>query len=215
MARAIKVVVKLAIGAFIGMIIEGCILRDPWVELGNGYNVGAVSQGSRCDLAYWESTDPRPPSAWIAWRGEDSLVIYNRNTKETRDYETEGAWWQARRELGARQQGATMAGHVTAFNVDERYAIGDCYEGFFLLDKQDDFLQTWPTRTVWATEVRSRTTLDPNRLHDPKAWHVQYRPAGYWVIMGSYVALIVAWVLIPLMPGFKRYDFRFTRRGGW
>jgi hypothetical protein len=216
MQRVVKAVAKLAIAFIVGSILEGCILRDPWVELGNGYNIGAISWSSPCHLTYMEPLDQRPPATWIAWRTDSSFTISNRDTDEIHSYENEEAWRRGIRKLGARRPGATLLDQVTGFNNGDRYAIGHSNGGgFFLLDKEADELDTWPTEDGWIAAVQTRTTLDPNIFLDPKAWRHQYRHTAYWVIMGSFAALVLAWIVVPLLPGLERYDVKFTRRGDW
>lgn len=40
----------LVVAAFIGLNLDGCLLRDPWVEFGNGYNIGAIAGRFPCHL---------------------------------------------------------------------------------------------------------------------------------------------------------------------
>ena len=214
MHKIVTTVAKLLVATLVGAVLEGCLLRDPWVELGNGYNIGAISRSSPCGLHYFEAMDSRPPSPWRAVRSEGSFEIHNQDTGKLLEYESEEEWRQACGELGARQSGDTLLNHVTGFNRDERYVIGHSNSGgFFLLDKDRDSLETWPEEAPWAKEIRSRTALDPDELLDATSWQLQYRSAGYWTIMGVYAALVLAWLLLPLVPGLKRHDFRFAKRG--
>jgi hypothetical protein len=95
-------------------------------------------------------------------------------------FEIEEAWRAAIRPPDIRPAlGLHRLDSITAFDCDKRCVIGHSKGGFFLPDKDEDTLDTWPTEDSWAQAVRKRTSLDSSRLRDPKAWTVQCRPAGY------------------------------------
>lgn len=200
MAVWAKAAGKLIAVLFVGGIIEGCVLRDPWVELNNGYNIGAISWSSQCHLTYFNSQDRRPPSPWSALDLGDMFILRNSDTDESREYKTKAELQQAARNVHARPTpGRTLLDDVKSFAANNRFAIGECAEGCFLLDMAEDTLETWPTHDEWSVVARARTGLNPERLRDPKDWWVQYRPPGYWAIMGSYLGLGVAWIAVPLL----------------
>lgn len=191
---------KLIAVLLVGSIIEGCILRDPWVELGNGYNIGAISWGSPCHLTYFASHDPRPASLWSCVDFSDTFALRNSETNEWRRYKTKEELQQAAHELRARPASAkVMLDHVTGFNANKRFAIGQNSDGYFLLDMAADALEKWPMREEWSSVVRARTGLDPEHLRDPKAWRFQYRHAGYWSIMCTFFGLGAVWIVAPLV----------------
>ena len=70
-----KVVARIIAVLLVGGVIEGCLLRDPWVEVGNGYNIGAISWGSPCHLTYFKSQDNRPASPWSVVDAGDSFAL--------------------------------------------------------------------------------------------------------------------------------------------
>jgi hypothetical protein len=204
MAIWAKAVGKLIAIVFVGSIVEGFLLKDPWVELGNGYHIGAISWGSSCFLTYFATQDPRPPSPWSVHRTDKSFVLDNSETNELREYATEEELRQATRDLHVRPApGRTMLDQVTGFDRDGRFAIGHSGDGYFLLDTTEDTLEKWPTSDEWSTAVRSRTKLNPGRLRDPKSWLLQYRSAGYWATLGIYGSLGLAWIIVPLARGTK------------
>lgn len=194
MSRWLGWAVKLFVVLFVALLLEACILRDPWVELGNGYNIGAVSRGSPCHLTYWQQYDPRPFSGWYSDAHDGVYFLFRVGFDEHREYTSEAAWRASARELGARPARLDSAlDDILGFACDKRYAIGCAtHGGYFLLDKDENTLETWPTREEWLPEVAARTRLNPARLKNPKAWHVQYRPPEFWVIMGGYFAVATA-----------------------
>ncbi len=200
MSRLIQTIVKLVVAVFAGLILDGVILRDPWVELGNGYNIGATSWSEPCHLLYWEFQDPRPPAAWSARRAGDSLEIFNRETGEYREYGSERAWKGAIQNLKARpSSGQILLDRVAGFDRDKRFAIGRGEDGCFLLDMVEDELTVWTAPDTWAEVVQAKTRLDPDELRDPTSWHLQYRHAVYWIIMGPYLALVALLTIAPLI----------------
>ena len=64
---------------------------------------------------------------------------------------------------------------------------------------EKDDLEIWKAREEWAKAVRSKTKLDPDRLQDPTAWHLQYRHSMYWAIMGPYLAVVAFWIVAPFV----------------
>lgn len=191
---------KLAVVSIVGLVIEGCVLRDPWVELGNGYHFGAISWTSPCFLAYFHTRDPRPPSPWRYAPGE--LSLFNTETGAQKDYKSAEELKRAAREMHARPSaGKSMAHNVTAYAATEQFAIGQSADGYFLLNLNEDTIEKWPTHEEWARAVRARTPLDPQRLRDPKSWSVQHRHAGYWTLMGGCTGLGMAWIARPLFRG--------------
>jgi hypothetical protein len=185
---------------FVGSIVEGCILRDPWVELGNGYNIGAISWGSPCHLTYYESQDHRPRSPWTVVDVTDGFVLYNPEPQEWREYKTREELQEAAREMRARPSaGRMLLDGVTGFNANERFAIGRSADSYFVLNLTDDSLETWPTYDAWSGVVRTRTGLDPEQLRDPKSWWLQYRRSGYWAVMGTWGGGGAVWSAVPLL----------------
>lgn len=200
MALWAKAIGKLVAVLFVGSIIEGCVLRDPWVELNNGYNIGAISWGSPCHLTYYKSQDRRPPSPWVLFITGDNFALHNTETDEWREYESESALREAARDLAVRPApGQILLDGVTGFDASDHFAIGHSADGYFLLDMTTDALEKWPTQEEWTAAVRSRTNLDPQHLRDPKSWWLQYRHAGYWTIMGVYLALGFSWIAAPFL----------------
>jgi hypothetical protein len=196
--RVLKAVAKLIVALVVGFLVEGIILRDPWVELGRGYSVHATNWGDVCRLRYAGDDDQSRRSAWEANRTDGSFTLWNFATDEVREYETEAEWRAAMRALNVPLPHGDILDDVTGFDNGQRYTIGHSNaSGYFLLDKETGELRTWPLADGWAPAVRSQTALDPDVLHDPKAWHLQRRDLGYWLIMGGYGAAALAWIVRP------------------
>lgn len=201
----IRLLTRLAVVTFVGAILEGCVLKDPWVELRNGYSIAATHWEGPCYLWYVGSHDRRPWSDWSSFEGDDIYFLRDSQTGELREYASEAELRQAARELHARPANRTLLDQVSEFDQDGRFAIGLSGGGFFLLDMAQDMLETWPTIDGWEAAVRSQTKLDPQRLRDPKSWSLQYRHAAYWAIMGGYAVLGCAWIVRSFVrrPGSK------------
>jgi len=204
MATWIKVLGKLIVVALVALVLDAVILRDPWVELRNGYSINATSWSEPCQLMYFQFQDPRPPSPWLAFVSDNALVLHNRDTNEEREFSSKAELQQAARELGVRPlPGERLPHGVAGFNADDRYVIGQSADGCFLFDMTADTLEMWPTIAEWTAAVRARTTLDPQQLHDPQDWWLQRRDAGYWTIIGGCLTLGAAWIIMPLVRGRK------------
>jgi hypothetical protein len=201
LVTVLKVVGKLVLVVLIGTVIEGCMRIDPCVDLGNGYTIVAISWGEPCQLVYWSERDTRPSSGWYVFSIEGKRTLLNPAThEEGRQYASREEEQQAIRELHARPDpGESLLEDVKLFARDKRHAIGRSAKACFLLDTAGDQLETWPSEAEWAAAVRARTSLDPNRLYDPKDWRFQYRRPATWGIMGFYLALGLAWVVVPLV----------------
>lgn len=128
------------------MILDGCLYRDPYVNLTGGCEIGAISPGSPCHLHYSGYHDPRTYSEWIAQEGiaeSTSDVDYHLFKKdpprERLKFDSVNAWRVARRERNARPSfnGALAAG-VRGFKNDDEFIIGEYYAGFFVLDVRDN-----------------------------------------------------------------------------
>lgn len=203
----IKMLGKLIVLALVGLVLDGVILRDLWVELRNGYNISATNWSEPCQLTYFPFQDPRPPSPWVAIPADGAFVLSNRNTLELRQFASLPELQQAACELGVRPlPGQPLTHDVSGFNADERYVIGQSADGWFLFDLTTDTLDMWPTVAEWTAAVRARTTLNPQRLHDPKDWWLQRRDSTYWTIMGGYLTLGAAWLIVPLMRSHRRHS---------
>lgn len=200
--------------AFIGLLFDGCLIRDPWVNLGNGYEIVAISGRSPCGLCYFESLDPRPGPLWHVMRDERGITLYRGAADQSYDFGDEAALAAAVREKGIRlapdRDALQRITDITGYAADDRYAIGHSAGGYFLLDMQEDRVETWPRPAEWEMAVQARTRLDPAHLRDPKSWWVQHRPEGYWVIMGSYAVIALLWLGRLLLRGEKTAE----RSGG-
>jgi hypothetical protein len=212
--KAARLIINVFVVLLGASVLNGCLLRDPHIQLANGYSIGATSWSEPCSLKRY-MTRAAPPSPWRALEQGGALLLLNTVTGEERTFDDPDAWRAASRAAGAWMTAEPRPDHIVAFASDERYAIGRTEPGFRLVDGRDEisyagggpfFLvdlhehtaEFWTSEDEWAAAVRSRTALNPQRLGSPTAWHRQYRRPEYWAIMGVYagvalVCSVVAW----------------------
>lgn len=207
MRRRPRVFVRLLVTCFLTLILDSCLFRDPGVHLANGYSIGAISPGSPCSMAYSEAMDSRPRSPWRMHEIEQSYTLYNLETNEFRDFASKEECREAARRLGARPPpDLVRIRHVTRFDSDGRYVIGDSLIGYFILDTGADEFDTFPTAAEWASAVRARTSLNPERLRSPTDRLIQYREPVLLVFLGFFLALGLFWSAAPLFWKSRRPD---------
>ncbi len=120
------------------LIVDGCIYRDPHVALPHGYNIGAISSGSPCELYYVADDDPQQFSTWSGMQAlvdGESMAYYVRNdTGELLEFESQSKWKAAMLDRNADPTAiAATLDNVTRFKTDDRHLIGVCADGYFLL----------------------------------------------------------------------------------
>ena len=90
------------------LFLDGCLNRDPYVEVTGGYAIVAISPGSPCILWYSGSRDSRSYSDWIAHAlvmESESDILYSLSRTgppdEVLDFKSVQEWRIARREKNA------------------------------------------------------------------------------------------------------------------
>ena len=169
----LRVCINICIVGFVAFIMTGCLHRDPFVIVGNGYGIVAICWSCPCELIYQGWKDERSYSGWKAMRHGDEFLLLN-NTAEGITFDSEAEWKQAICDKNAAPENAVVSDikDVTAFAADKSFVIGHYSGGFFLLDMQANWADKWESKEEWAQAVSSRTQLSPDRLKDPKAWFV-------------------------------------------
>lgn len=59
-------------------------------------------------------------------------------------------------------------------------------------------METWTDRATWAAQVRSRTSLDPDWLKNPKSFWLKTRDTGAWIAYAVVLLMFVPWIISPL-----------------
>lgn len=200
MKRWPKLLAKFTVACFVAFVVDGCLIRDPLVNLGNGYIICAPSGSSPCSLVYFESFDSRTRSPWLVLEVEHGYTLHHRDTREFRDFASKAECREAALQVGARPPiDLKEIHHITGFDSDGQLAIGDSLNGYFILDTGADELETFRTSAEWADAVRTRTNLNPNRMRDPRGWLVQYRAPGHLAVIATILAMGSLWIAAPMI----------------
>ena len=152
--------------------------------------------------------DKREHSGWVAYNNDGvySLMRIDNSDGEREEifegnwleFDSEEEWRQAWREKKA------APGHnairklegITGYKNNSQYVIGNYDDGFFILDMANDAVEVWEDKSVWTTEVKSRTTMNTENLTDPKAWSVQHRDLYVTLLIAA--AIMLPWAFAPL-----------------
>lgn len=163
-------------------------LRDPLVDLGNGYVLFAPSPGSPCEVGYMASRDGRQYSAWRAHENmrvpegsNDRFSLWNADTGEFFTTPSRDDWLRVRRQYGARPVYAgCIVGNVRAYRKLGGYVIGPLGGGGFILDVESDILELCPSADEWDARLRQRHLTRDVRFRNPRSpWAQTARAALY------------------------------------
>lgn len=203
----VRVIGRLLVAAFVLLCIDGCFHRDPTVDLGNGYEIVAVSAGSPCFLNYRPWIDKREYSGWRAITsttvhgpdGEERLTFLLAHDEQERlQFEDAENWRRAWREkkatFGPKEVGRVEG--ISGFRSQGRYVIGAYNKGFFILDIAQNRVDTFCGRTKWTEAVQTTTSLAADDLRDPKSWLVQSRNLA---VLAFLTIVLVPWCMWPLV----------------
>lgn len=183
---AARIISRILVAAFFLLCIDGFLHRDPTVDLGNGYEIVAVSADSPCVLNYRPWIDKREYSGWHAIAGnaaderdgtDSSPFLLTHDEQEWLQFDDAENWRRAWREKRA-TFGPNEVGHVegiSAFRNNGRCVIGVYGDGYFVLDMMLNRVDTFRDRAKWRAVVQTATNLTGDDLRDPKSWLVQSR----------------------------------------
>lgn len=196
-----KLLKNIMIVAFVVLTIDGCIHRDPLVQLSNGYDIGAISWSSPCSLNYVPSNDQRTYSHFRA------VAEIETNTNEAcygltspgedLTFDDELMWQDAIRQHNASPDASWLqVENVQSFAADEHHIIGEYGSGHFLVDIAVNRLQKFADVEEWRTAVTELTTLSPSDLKDPKSLLAQSRHPA---VLTCYALILVMALITGLL----------------
>lgn len=209
-----KVAGNCLIVAFVALLLDGCLHRDPYVQLPHGYHIVAISPGSPCCLGYDSTHDDRQYTDWWAGRvlvQEDDRQRYeifwlrNRVTDETLEFESEHEWeaaCRARNAVPATLQGREHCG-ITGFARNGPIIVAAYDNGYFILDTAENAITTFSSEQAW-TDAAAAAGLATNSLTNPKSRFVQTREPLALAIIGGLILLTLPWVFRPLWSRSER-----------
>ena len=99
---------------------------------------------------------------------------------------SETDWRNAIRRLNAELPfGHAGLEDVTGFRADDHFIIGEYESGLFLVDIDENTIETWESPGSWSAAVSQRTVLQPDDLISPKSRFVQSRHPIVYCIVGG------------------------------
>lgn len=188
------------IGVLIFLLcVDGCLYRDPYIELPHGYGIGSISNSTPCSLEYGQDDD-RSYSPWFAIKSPavetDELamprhVLMNSETDEYLEFESESRWREAIRERNVEpsQSWFPNVENIRQFNIRKHIVYGNCESGFFVLNIEDNDVRVLPDRTAWSIEVARLTGEPPGWMWNANSFFLKYRDPGYLVVVGGLTLL--------------------------
>ncbi|MBN1343317.1 MAG: hypothetical protein JXQ73_11590 [Phycisphaerae bacterium] len=189
--------------------LDGFLCHDPNVGLPHGYRIIATSWSRPCLLMYSPAEDPRPHSDWWAryyleqdqsgGKSESFLLVNNDAADEPLEFSSEAEWRAAIKERNAvpemgRVQAVTG---ITEFAERGPFVFGNCDQGYFLLDTDDDDYAIMP-KEDWVRQVTAKTGSPPGEMKNPKSYLLQHRGTAHLCVVGGTVAFALTWALVPL-----------------
>ncbi len=209
----VRLVVQLFVAAFILLCIDGFVHRDPTVDLRHGYQIVATSASSPCFLTYQPWIDERESSGWHAIAsttsdglggGERNLFLLTHDEQDWLQFDDEEEWrsaWQKKKATFGPKEIGSVEG-ITGFRDEGRHVLGTYAEGYFILDVDENRVQTWENRDAWSRAVRTAVGTSVGFFRDPKSWLVQSRSPA---LLGVAAAPMLLWCVWPIVRPKSRY----------
>lgn len=129
-------------------------------------------------------------------------AFINTRSCSIRKYASRDEWLNAGKELGVSpsDKHSEVSG-ITGFAANEHHVIGKHGAGYFILDIDDNRLDTWEFEASWARAVLEKTRLHPHELTNPKSRFVQTRDPA---VVYAYVGLVVVFFGNGVFHGWRR-----------
>ena len=209
--KYLRVGLNLLLVAFVALMADGFLYRDPCVQLPDGYSIVAVSGGSPCFLTYEPWNDTRSYSSWKALhsvslgeegqRSEDYVLI-DETTGEMLEFDSPLAWDAERRARNARPCPIDMNAFsgITGFMCRDPFVIGKYDGGYFILNTAENSITSFDNQAEWV-QAATKAGMQTDRLVDPKSWLVQARHPVFYVVVAGFVLITLPWVFRPLRAG--------------
>ncbi len=197
--------------AFIALMIDAFLNRDPCVRLPNGYSIVAISAGSPCLLQYEPWKDEREYAGWRALHqqtrdenGRESerfllVPLVDGATSETLEFDSKQEWEAATRAKNAEPSPfhVEQFSGITQFGTRSSFVIGDHDGGYFILNTAENSVESVETKEEWSRKAAA-AGLSTEDLSDPKSWFLQARDQFSVAIVGGFLLITLPWVLRPL-----------------
>jgi len=211
MPQILRSLIRAVVAAVVLLGLDGCLYRDPGVTLSDGYEIVAICASCPCLLNYSSNNDKRTYGPWTASMLDTQepgghktrvymLVCDNLSTEaDVLEFKSEPEFRAACREKKARMQRSSwLLEDVKRFDADSSFILGEYGGGYFLLDIAENWVETWTDRATWSSQVRARTSLDPDRLKNPKSFWLKTRETGAWIAYSVVLLMFTPWIISPL-----------------
>jgi hypothetical protein len=194
-ARAIKRSLVRILGLlFFLLCVDGCVYRDPYIQLPHGYGIGSISNSTPCSLEYGRQDD-RTYSTWIAADvsgcktdgvATPSYSLMNMTTDEYLAFDDESVWRAAIRNHNVKpsQSWIPDVANIRRFNTREAFVFGDCEPGYFVLNIEENDVTIIPDEATWRSEVARLTGEPRGWMWSANSFLLKYRDPEYLAFMG-------------------------------
>ena len=187
-----SVMVNLLLMGFFLLIVDGCVYRDPYVELPGGYRIIAISQSSPCELGQ-ELTD----AEWFTTskHGDDEIVLFNINDESMVKFGSV-------KEIQARFAPGTVdfseiaprIENVSGYTFNDQFIAGECSDSYFIVDVEAHCYESYDSKKDWAQAAAARG-LTPSSLMNP---YFRIRQWRHPATLPIYAILLLSSVLYPI-----------------
>lgn len=160
------------LAVFVVVQLDGCIHRDPAITLSTQYRIGAISAKSPVSLYYIRSKEIAD-SQWFAdvatdHSGRVKFTLCNGCGQQfefpTRELLVAAA---IKRKADLTSLAPKVDG-ITAFKSDKKNLIGECDDGYFIVNYELHTVNTWHNFSDWTLAVRNDTALSVSNLSNPR-----------------------------------------------
>lgn len=190
------------------MVGDGCLHRDPYFLLRDGYSVGGIAPSEPCSLDYSRATDPRLYSDWEFRETDVSdkngrrrlFQLFNARTGEELEFDSsERLAAAAVKNRAGPRVSWTVVDDVTAFALDGEYVYGKSRGGYFLLSIAANRSKDIGDEAGWRTAVQAACGHPPQSLIDVRNRWRYTREAGFiWFVAAAILAAGISNVVTAL-----------------
>ena len=172
-----RTAVNLAATAFFLLLVDGCVYRDPHVEISDDYAISSISHSLPCGLYY----KPKSNAEWFATDMSDGntteYVLMNLNDDSVLTVHSfDEIFTAVGHDTVDVSRIAPKIEDVTLYTANDRFVAGKGGPDFFLLGLDTHLVTTWKNESLWK-QALTTTGLSTRHLSNPKAWHRQCAPS--------------------------------------
>ncbi len=209
-----RTILRLLCLIFFLLIVDGCLYRDPYIKLPNGYGIGSISPSTPCSLEYGRSE--QSDRNWHAGRATasdangESVRYYwlsNIRSDEFLRFDSKEDWRAAINEYRVAPSDTWMprVEMIQHFNWRHFVIFGDCDGGHFIADTEHDDLRIIADTSEWRAEVDRLTGATPGFMWSASSFWLRHRDPAYLAVMATLTA-------VCLIVIYRRRQIRMGQR---